>query len=99
MGYVHTAAGCGLHGEEALKIYSQGTRIHCKDNLPVCFAHHWLYVEAFREFRQVATVLHRAAVPFFLCKSTLLGYARMCDLEPNDNDFTLCIRAADLGDF
>merc|ERR1711879_245841 len=49
------------------------------------------YETAFKELRSVLQHFAHIGLRPFLCKSTLLGYARMCDLEPNDDDFSLCV--------
>ena len=59
--------------------------------------HEFVIAQGFNNFRSVATALNDADIPFYLCKSSLLGYARMCDLEPSDNDISICVRAADVG--
>merc|ERR1712232_1466097 len=94
--YVHDTAGCSLMGENAEQLYSKGG-FACKRGYPDCFVRNGFYDAAFGAFRSVAAALNDAFVPFFLCKSTLLGFARMCDLEPNDDDFALCVSAKALG--
>merc|ERR1711879_417258 len=53
------------------------------------------YETAFKELRSVLQHFAHIGLRPFLCKGTLLGYARMCDLEPNDDDLSLCTFADD----
>jgi len=100
--YVHRRFGCGFGGEDPAEMYTfaagRGSSWICKRNYQLCFGRSPdFYAYAFDQFRIAAAALLSAGLRFFLCKSGLLGYVRLCDLEPTDNDLSICMLATDLG--
>lgn len=99
--YVHRRFGCGFGGENPLEMYqyatARGASWTCKKNHGLCFGRSpSFYAYAVDQFRAVSAALLSSGLRFFLCKSALLGYVRLCDLEPTDDDLSICMLATDL---